>query len=311
MKKRLFAVIASATLLITGIGINPANANGLLDSSFDTDGKVTTAIGSSHAFASSVAIQSDGKIVALGSSYNGSNYDFALARYDTNGALDTSFDTDGKVTTGIGASAEEARSVAIQSDGKIVVAGYSYNGSNYDFAVLRYGTPPALIVDDTAAQAKAAAAQREAEKRVARAEILDKFKKSETVSIEVFVRAEIAGVTKENLESIQGEISAIPEASRTDLAPILKIARKYEVVGMVASDRVVSIYSKSLIEIGLIAEDNKHKAALTAAIKKLPASERSSYAAIKAAIDAEMAEIQARKDRLTAILARIAARQAG
>ena len=64
-------------------------------------------------------------------------------RYNTDGSLDTSFDGDGKVTTAIGSGADYARSVAIQSDGKIVAAGYSL-GSNSDFALVRYaGTPPA------------------------------------------------------------------------------------------------------------------------------------------------------------------------
>jgi len=75
---------------------------------------------------------------------------------------------------------------------------------------------------------------------------------------------------------------------------------------MLASDRFTSVYSDSLIEIGLIPADSKHKAALTAAIKKLPASERSSYEAIKAAIDAELADIQARNNRSKTILSRIA-----
>ena len=57
--------------------------------------------------------------------YNGSNNDFALVRYNTDGSLDTSFDSDGKVTTAIGSSDDVAYSVAIQSDGKIVAAGYS------------------------------------------------------------------------------------------------------------------------------------------------------------------------------------------
>jgi len=65
-------------------------------------------------------------------------------RYNTDGTLDTSFDSDGKVTTAIGGSDDVAYSVAIQSDGKIVAAGYSNNGSNFDFALVRYaGTPPA------------------------------------------------------------------------------------------------------------------------------------------------------------------------
>ena len=112
------------------------NTDGSLDTSFDTDGKVSTAIGAGEAL--SIALQSDGKIVVAGNSYNGSNDDFAVVRYNTDGSLDTSFDTDGKVTTAIGAGNDYALSMALQSDGKIVVAGVSDNGGNYDFAVVRY-----------------------------------------------------------------------------------------------------------------------------------------------------------------------------
>ena len=138
----LFAVVFS--LLIT-VGAHPvAAAEGDLDTSFDSDGKVTTDIGGIDNRARSVAIQSDGKIVAAGYSNPGSNYDFTLARYNTDGTLDTSFGTNGKVATAIGGSDDVAYSVAIQSDGKIVAAGYNYNGSNFKFALVRYaGTPPA------------------------------------------------------------------------------------------------------------------------------------------------------------------------
>jgi uncharacterized delta-60 repeat protein len=120
------------------------NIDGSLDTTFDTDGKVTTAVGSGTDVATSVVLQSDGKIVVAGYSYNGSNYDFAVVRYNTNGSLDTTFDTDGKVTTAIGSSTDRATSVVLQSDGKIVVAGWSYNGSNNDFAVVRYNTNGSL-----------------------------------------------------------------------------------------------------------------------------------------------------------------------
>jgi len=196
------------------------------------------------------------------------------------------------------------------ANGIFVAVAFGGNGNR----VMRFLTTLADTSDQVAAlavsQAKAAAAQREAEKRNARAEILAKYKKSESISIELFAQAEIAGITKENIVEVQAEIAASPEVSREDITHVLKVARKFEVVGMVASDRVVSIYSNSLIEIGLISADSKHKAALTEAIKNLPVDERTSYAAIKVAIDAEMAEIQARKDRLTAILARIAAHRA-
>ena len=113
-------------------------AIGDLDISFSGDGKVTTAIGVIDDAAYSVVLQSDGKIVVAGYSVIGANYDFALARYNTDGSPDTSFDTDGKVTTAIGASDDVAHSVVLQSDGKIVVAGFSDNGGNVDFALARY-----------------------------------------------------------------------------------------------------------------------------------------------------------------------------
>ncbi len=114
------------------------NTNGSLDLTFDTDGKVTTAFGTADDNANYVALLSDGRIVAAGNSNNGSNTDFAVACYNSNGSLDLSFDTDGKVTTAIGSGSDQARAVAIQSDSKIVVAGYYNNGSNTDFAVARY-----------------------------------------------------------------------------------------------------------------------------------------------------------------------------
>ena len=119
-------------------------ADGDLDTSFDTDGKVSTPILSGADEANSVVLQSDGKIVAAGSSYNGSNYDFAVVRYNTDGSLDTTFGTGGKVTTSIGSDSDVANSVVLQSDGKIVAAGYSHNGSNYDFAIVRYNTNGSL-----------------------------------------------------------------------------------------------------------------------------------------------------------------------
>jgi hypothetical protein len=160
------------------------------------------------------------------------------------------------------------------------------------------------------AAAVAAVAKRETEKRLARDSILTQFKSSEKIGLVIFTQAEIFGITPQNIVNVQTEIAALPELSRVDITPVIKIARKYEVEGIIASDRVASIYSDTLIEIGLIPEDSKYKAALTAAIKKLPASERSSLADIAEVIGAEMAEIQARNDLLKAVLTRIAARRA-
>ncbi len=114
------------------------NSDGSLDTAFGTYGTVSTAIGNGDNKAYAVVIQGDGKITAAGYSYNGTNDDFALVRYNANGSLDTTFGTYGTVTTAIGSGDDRAYAVAIQSDGKIVAAGYSYNGTNNDFALVRY-----------------------------------------------------------------------------------------------------------------------------------------------------------------------------
>jgi uncharacterized delta-60 repeat protein len=86
--------------------------------------------------AEAMAIQDDGKIIAVGSSDNGAISVFAIARYTTNGLLDTTFGTGGKVITEVGPSSSYAKAVSIQSDGKIVVAGYTDNINLSNFAGL-------------------------------------------------------------------------------------------------------------------------------------------------------------------------------
>src|SRR5439155_10554078 len=116
--------------------------SGVLDTTFGTGGTVTTSFGSRSDFLYAVAIQSDGKIVAAGFAEQAA-VSFALARYRASGALDGRFGTRGKVTTAIG-SVAVATAVAIQSDGKIVAAGYAAPAgdaaapTNDDFAVARY-----------------------------------------------------------------------------------------------------------------------------------------------------------------------------
>lgn len=121
------------------------NADGSLDDgsgsdttpgdSFGSGGKVSTHFGSGNDVAYGVAVQEDGKIVAAGRARNDSgNDDFALARYRTNGLLDTEFDFDGKLMTDFGDGNETAWDLALQDDGRIVAAGTSGG----DFALARY-----------------------------------------------------------------------------------------------------------------------------------------------------------------------------
>jgi uncharacterized delta-60 repeat protein len=126
------------------------NTDGSLDNNFDADGKLTTEFfGSLDDGAASVLVQTDGKIVAAGTT-NVGNYQFALVRYNSDGSLDNTFDSDGKVTTLIGNSSQGS-SACLQVDGKILVAGYSsdtnYNvNAGIDFAVARYNSDGSLDV---------------------------------------------------------------------------------------------------------------------------------------------------------------------
>ena len=111
------------------------NRDGTLDKSFSYDGKATTAFPSGHAFATCIAIQSDGKIIVGG--FNGTTKkDFALARYNQNGTPDLSFSTDGKTYIDFNAGNDILTSIALQADGKIIAGGYT-TGSNTNFALAR------------------------------------------------------------------------------------------------------------------------------------------------------------------------------
>lgn len=131
-------IVAAGYSYDDGFAVVRYNTDGSLDTSFSGTGIVTTQVGG---YPSSLAIQSDGKIVVAGSVGNASNHDFVVIRYNADGSLDTSFNGTGIVITSIGNSHDRANSVAIQPDGKIVVTGSSYNETTgSSFATVRYRT---------------------------------------------------------------------------------------------------------------------------------------------------------------------------
>lgn len=194
-----------------------------------------------------------------------------------------------------------------------VTASNSVGASSASSASISITTPATdeEIAAQKIAAERSASAKREAERRSARDEIIARFKHSEPVRLELFNHAEIFGITPVNIDELHTEIFVLPEESRVDITQVLKVARKYEVVGIVASERVKNIYSNSLIEIGLISTESQYKATLTRVVKELSHDERSTYAGIKEAIEAKMEEIQDRKDRLTNIISLIASRRNG
>jgi uncharacterized delta-60 repeat protein len=121
------------------------NPNGTLDTTFSGDGKQITNFGGAES-AEEIAIQSNGKIVVTGTScltggWPDGDCDAVVARYNSGGALDATFNADGKLRTDFGGGTNGTwGGLSIQSDGKIVVAGYMHNGANFDIAAYRYNT---------------------------------------------------------------------------------------------------------------------------------------------------------------------------
>lgn len=107
--------------------------NGMLDPTFGGDGRVTTWFGGGLTSAHAVAIQPDGKVLAAGGAYGEDVV--AVARYHADGTLDDTFDGDGMVTTSVAGHDAFARDVALQADGRVVVAGAA--GFSH-FVLIRY-----------------------------------------------------------------------------------------------------------------------------------------------------------------------------
>jgi uncharacterized delta-60 repeat protein len=120
------------------------NTDGTLDATFDGDGIVKTDFGSIiFENATSVAIQADGKIVAGGGAFEWggpTQRNFGVARYNTDGSLDTTFDGDGRVITSFTDNFDVIADIAIQTDGRIVALGFA----NADFGFARYNTDGSL-----------------------------------------------------------------------------------------------------------------------------------------------------------------------
>jgi uncharacterized delta-60 repeat protein len=138
---RTAALSLAAMLIAAGFWAGDrALAVGDLDSGFGTGGLVSTDFNTSLDVITAMAIQSDGKIVTAGfTAITTPNYDFAVARYNTNGTLDTSFGGTGKVKLDFAGQRDQAYALAIQTDGKIVVAGTAGSGATAgDLALARF-----------------------------------------------------------------------------------------------------------------------------------------------------------------------------
>ena len=128
----------SSTTLDHDFSLAGYTANGTLDSTFGNGGFMTTDLsGATDDIAYAMTAQSDGKLVVAGRTGEYPQNDFAVARYSSDGQLDQTFGVGGKVVSDF-SSIDQAYGIALQSNGRIVLAGISFNGANFDFTVARY-----------------------------------------------------------------------------------------------------------------------------------------------------------------------------
>jgi len=119
------------------------NANGTLDASFGTNGKVLTDFSNGYDIAKSAVLQSDGKLLVVGNTATGPFFDesdIVVARYNLDGSLDTTFGNGGKAVIDITNYLDFGNSIALQADGKIVLAG------SVDYFVQGASTPADIAV---------------------------------------------------------------------------------------------------------------------------------------------------------------------
>jgi uncharacterized delta-60 repeat protein len=131
----LGALLASTLVIITS-PVQAALPDGRIDTSFGTSGFTRTIIADNDVILD-IALDSQDRIIAGGFALIGASQNFALARYTSSGVLDTSFGTAGLTTTAIGTSAS-INSIALDSQGKIIVGGRATSGGVQHFALARY-----------------------------------------------------------------------------------------------------------------------------------------------------------------------------
>jgi len=137
--RRNLAAVAGAAILSMGVPSPARAAAGHLDASFRSGGTVTTDFAGHVDIGYPMALQPDGKILVAGESGLEGNPKFALARYNADGSLDPTFGGDGKVTTDLTSYPDDGLAMAIQSNGKIVMAGGAgFGAPNEKFGLVRY-----------------------------------------------------------------------------------------------------------------------------------------------------------------------------
>ncbi len=112
-------------------------ADGSLDTAFGDHGAVETDVGGGDDFAEGLAVDPQGRLVLVGRATSSTILDLALVRYHPDGTLDSGFDGDGIVTVDFHGRGEFGQDVTLDPEGRIVAAGYTANGADTEFALVR------------------------------------------------------------------------------------------------------------------------------------------------------------------------------
>ncbi|MFN0183685.1 MAG: delta-60 repeat domain-containing protein [Aquabacterium sp.] len=121
----------------SALAVTVAGAPGTLDASF-AGGAQLTPVGAGEDYAHAVAVQADGKVLVAGSSAGGGGTGLAVVRYLRDGRLDTAFGSNGRVVLMVGARQDVAQAIAVQADGRILLAGHSLQRqADHDFLLVR------------------------------------------------------------------------------------------------------------------------------------------------------------------------------
>ncbi|QAA82406.1 T9SS type A sorting domain-containing protein [Aequorivita sp. H23M31] len=111
--------------------------SGTLDSSFGNGGTVTTSVFPNYNFVETTRVQTDGKILVAGNAGTSATYQMAIARYNTDGSLDSSFNGDGTLRFNVGQVKSFITDLVQQPDGKILIGGRTWDNVAGNFALVR------------------------------------------------------------------------------------------------------------------------------------------------------------------------------
>ncbi len=143
-------LLASATTGVNGysdFAVLRLNADGTTDTTFGSGGKASVSFGDFYnENAGVITVQPDGKILVAGAAQpiGSMGYDFALARLNADGSLDTTFGSGGKTSFPVGIANDFISDMTLQPDGKIVLVGVAYTQPNADAAIVRLNSNGSL-----------------------------------------------------------------------------------------------------------------------------------------------------------------------